>query len=224
MERILVVEDDIIIGGGIKLYLEKKNYEIVLAENIARAERALEASFDLILLDINLPDGNGLDFCRTLRQSHQIPVIFLTARDTEEDMIAGFRSGCDDYIAKPFSVEILYRRIVAVLRRFHSEQKKELFVWKNLSVDFARMQAFISGRPVKLSATEYKLLELLIQNRGQVLTRSFILEKIWDCDENFIDENTLNVHIRRLRQKIEPDAKNPQYIITVFGIGYTFGE
>ncbi len=224
MERILIVEDDVIMGGGVKLYLESKGYEAVLAENIFRAREALEIPFQLILLDINLPDGNGLDFCNEIKSRQPIPVIFLTANDTEENMIEGFRSGCDDYIAKPFSTEILYHRIVAVLRRFHTEQKQETFSYQNLTVDFARMQVSVSEQNVKLTATEYKLLELLIINKGQVLTRNQILKKIWDCDENYIDENTLNVHIRRLRQKIETDPGNPQFIITVFGIGYTFGE
>lgn len=224
MERILIVEDDVIMGGGIKLFLESKGYEAVLSENLSQAGKALESSFSLILLDINLPDGSGLDFCREIRKNGLTPVIFLTANDTEEDMIEGFKLGCDDYISKPFSVELLYQRIAAVLRRSQTKQTGERFAYQDLTVDFARMQVTVSGSPVKLSATEYKLLELLIKNKGQVLTRQQILDKIWDCDENYIDENTLNVHIRRLRQKIEKDSKTPQFIITVFGIGYTFGE
>lgn len=224
MERILIVEDDVIMGGGIKLFLESKGYEAVLSENLSQAGKALESSFSLILLDINLPDGSGLDFCREIRKNGLTPVIFLTANDTEEDMIEGFKLGCDDYISKPFSVELLYQRIAAVLRRSQTKQSGERFAYQDLTVDFARMQVTVSGNPVKLSATEYKLLELLIKNKGQVLTRQQILDKIWDCDENYIDENTLNVHIRRLRQKIEKDSKTPQFIITVFGIGYTFGE
>ena len=211
-------------GGGIKLFLESKGYEAVLSENLSQAEKMLESTFSLILLDINLPDGSGYDFCREIRKQCLTPVIFLTANDTEENMIKGFQLGCDDYISKPFSVELLYQRIAAVLRRSGQKQSGERFEYRNLSVDFARMQAAVSGSPVRLSATEYRLLELLIRNKGQVLTRQQILEKIWDCDGNFIDENTLNVHIRRLRQKIENDPKNPQFIITVFGIGYTFGE
>lgn len=224
LERILIVEDDVIIGGGIKHFLDGRGYESVIAETIGQARKMLETHFDLILLDINLPDGSGLEFCAEIRCDNAIPIIFLTANDTEENMIEGFRRGCDDYIAKPFSVELLYRRIAAVLRRSYTDREKEIFSYKELSVDFSRMQASISEVPVKLSATEYKLLELLIRNKGQVLTRSTILEKIWDCNENYIDENTLNVHIRRLRSKIEKDPKNPRFIITVFGIGYTFGE
>lgn len=148
---------------------------------------------------------------------------FLTARDTEKDMIEGFQAGCDDYIAKPFSVELLNQRIMAVLRR-STQSDSEQFEYEGLEIDFGKMQVSVNQQPVRLSGTEYKLLELLVHNRGQVMTRESILEKIWDCDENYVDENTLNVHIRRLRQKIEKNPKTPQYVHTVFGIGYTFGE
>nr|WP_305142769.1 response regulator transcription factor [Coprococcus sp. OM06-25] len=162
-----------------------------------------------------------------MRKSTKVPIIFLTARDTEADMIEGFRAGCDDYIAKPFSVELLYQRIEAVLRRSENALdgvKCERFHYGDMSVDFERMQVYISDEPIKLSVTEYRILELLIKNKGRVLTRDMIIQKIWDDNENYVDENTLNVHIRRLRQKIEKDAGNPEYVITVFGIGYTFGE
>lgn len=224
VQRLLIVEDDIIICGGVKAFLEGKGYEADCAYSLAEARNALEQSYHLVILDSNLPDGNGIELCKEIRREGKTPVIFLTANDTEKDMIEGFRAGCDDYIAKPFSVELLNQRIMAVLRRTGQEADNELFHYRELSVDFARMQAFLNQTPVKLSVTEYKLLELLIKNKGQVLTRQSILEKIWDCDQNYVDENTLNVHIHRLRQKIEKDSKNPQYIITVFGIGYTFGE
>lgn len=224
MQKILVVEDDVIICEGVKLLLENKGYEVNCAYTMEEAGLALEKPCDLVILDCNLPDGNGMDLCRELRKRGDMPVIFLTAKDTERDMIEGFQAGCDDYIAKPFSVELLSQRVMAVLRRSGGQRGKELFEYRGLSVDFQRMQVFLKGNPIKLSATEYKLLELLVKNRGQVLTRNAILEKIWDCDENFVDENTLNVHIRRLRQKLEEDARSPKYIVTVFGIGYTFGE
>lgn len=224
MQRILIVEDDVIICGGIKVYLENKGYSADCAYSADQSRKAMVNKYDLVIIDINLPDGSGLDLCSEIRQNKNIPVVFLTANDTEENMIEGFKRGCDDYISKPFSVEVLNQRIKAVLRRSQTSEKNELFSYKDLSVDFGKMQVMINGNPIKLSATEYKLLELLIKNKGQVLTRNVILEKIWDCDENYVDENTLNVHIRRLRQKIEADAKNPQYITTVFGIGYTFGE
>ncbi len=217
MQKILIVEDDIIICGGVKIFLESKGYKADCAYSLAD-------SYNLIILDINLPDGNGLDLCSIIHKERQIPVIFLSADDTDEDMIKGFKAGCDDYIAKPFSTELLNQRIMAVLRRTRQNTGNDLFQYKDMSVDFKKMQVYINNGLVKLSVTEYKLLELLIKNMGQVLTRETIIERIWDCDENFIDSNTLNVHIRRLRQKLEPDDKNPQYIRTVFGIGYTYGD
>lgn len=224
MQKILIVEDDIIICGGVKIFLEGKGYQADCAYSLAEAREALAQPYHLVILDINLPDGSGIDLCREIRAKGNLPVIFLTAKDTEQDMIQGFQTGCDDYIAKPFSVELLFQRVTAVLRRSSQNNTADVFSYHNLSVDFDKMQVFCKQEPVKLSATEYKLLELLIRNKGQVLTRESILAKIWDCDEDYVDENTLNVHIRRLRKKIEEDTKNPQYIITVFGIGYTFGE
>lgn len=224
MQKLLIVEDDIILCSGIKTFLEGNGYEVHCAYNLTEAKHALKEPYQLVILDINLPDGNGLEFCREVRQNGNIPVIFLTANDTEKDMIEGFLAGCDDYIAKPFSVELLTQRIRAVLRRSGSESTGELFCYRDLSVDFDKKQLYRDHVPIKLSATEYNLLELLVKNRGRVLTRQSILENIWDCNENYVDENTLNVHIRRLRKKIEKDSKHPEYIITVFGIGYTFGE
>ena len=212
MQKILIVEDDIIICGGIKVFLENKGYTADCAYSVSEAEKALQTQYSLILLDINLPDESGISFLTRFRKENSTPVIFLTANDTEKDMIEGFRCGCDDYIAKPFSVELLYQRITAVLRRSSASVGSDIFSYKDLTVDFGKMQVSISVQPI------------IIKNKGQVMTRNIILEKIWDCDEKYIDENTLNVHIGRLRKKIEPDTKNPQYIITVFGIGYTFGE
>lgn len=224
MQKILVVEDDVIICGGVKLLLENKGFEVECAYSLKEARLLLQKSFHLVILDCNLPDGSGIELCRELRERKSVSVIFLTANDTEKDMIEGFQAGCDDYIAKPFSVELLVQRVMAVLRRSSVGAVRDLFEYRELAVDFQRMQVFLKGNPIKLSATEYKLLELLVKNKGQVLTRNTILEKIWDCNENYVDENTLNVHIRRLRQKLEEDAREPRYIVTVFGIGYTFGE
>ena len=224
MQRILIVEDDIIICGGVKIFLESKGYKADCVYSLAQAERALASSYSLIILDINLPDGSGLDLCSRIHKERHVPVIFLSADDTDEDMIKGFKAGCDDYIAKPFSTELLNQRIMAVLRRTEQGINNDLFQYKDMSVDFDKMQVLVNNNLVKLSVTEYKLLELLIKNKGQVMTRETIIERIWGCDESFIDGNTLNVHVRRLRQKLEPDDKDPQYIRTVFGIGYTYGD
>lgn len=211
-------------AGGVTAFLEGKGYLADCVYSLREARERFNKSYQLLILDCNLPDGSGLDLCREFRRSSNIPVIFLTALDTEADMIEGFRAGCDDYIAKPFSVELLNQRIMAVLRRSDAIQDRERFYYGDLSIDFGKMQVYIEEKPVKLSSTEYKLLELLVRNHGQVMTRESILEQIWDCNGNYVDENTLNVHVRRLRQKIEKDSGHPRYIITVFGIGYTFGE
>lgn len=224
MDKILIVEDDIMMCGGVKIFLEEKGCQVSTAFSYKEAVAQLGRAYDLVLLDHNLPDGTGMELCKRLRLRSNVPIIFMTAMDTNEDMIAGFQAGCDDYISKPFSLELLYERMQAVLRRSKGSGTKELFQYLDMTVDFDRMQVMIKESVVRLSATEYKLLELLIRNQGQVLTRDAILANIWDCDENYVDENTLNVHIRRLRQKLEEDSKNPKYIITVFGIGYTFGE
>lgn len=226
MQSILIIEDDVIINGGIKIFLEKQGYAADCAYTAVEAEEMLKKQYDLVILDINLPDGNGLELCSKIRRTSDTPVIFLTANDTDQNILEGFEHGCDDYISKPFSVEILNSRIKAVLRRSQADNKNadNIFLFKGLKVDFNRMQVSLDDLPVKLSATEYRLLEILIKNRGQVLTRETLFEKVWDVDGNFIDENTLSVHIKRLRQKLDEDSKNPKYIITVFGIGYTFGE
>ncbi len=224
MRPILIAEDDTVINSGIKYFLEKQGYRADSVFSCAGVKAAAINEYSLIVLDINLPDGNGLELCGEIREVSNIPIIFLTANDTDEDMINGFKWGCDDYIPKPFSTEILLQRIKAVLRRAGSNDERNIFTYKGLSVDFDRMAVSVESNPVKLSATEYKLLEVLIKNKGHVLTRNMLFEKVWDIDGNYIDENTLSVHIRRLRNKLGDDSKNPKYIITVFGIGYTFGE
>lgn len=224
MRPILIAEDDMVINNGIKYFVEKHGYGTASVFTCAGVRDAVLDEYSLIILDVNLPDGNGLELCRKIRESSDIPVIFLTANDTDEDMINGFKSGCDDYIPKPFSTEVLLQRIKAVLRRTPVADGRDIFTYKGLSVDFGKMTVFVESQPVKLSATEYKLLEVLIKNKGQVMTRDMLFEKVWDIDGNYIDENTLSVHIRRLRNKLGEDSKSPKYIITVFGIGYTFGE
>lgn len=224
MKHILIVEDDEALGNGVKLFFEQKGFGCELVDTYPKAKFALSRQWELVILDWNLPGGTGMELLKSIRRESTLPVIFLTAKDTNEDMLEGFEAGCDDYIAKPFDINILYQRVLAVFRRSQGGEEKELFRYGELTVDFLRMQVMLEQNPVKLSATEYKLLELLVRNKGQVLTRGQILEKVWDIDDNFVDENTLNVHIRRLRAKIEPDPKKPKYIVTVFGIGYTFGE
>lgn len=221
MAKIFLLEDERKLSDGIKISLEKDSHRVVQAFNCKEAHSLLSEHFDLYLLDINLPDGNGIDFCKEVKKRYSAPVVFLTADDTENDMLAGFGAGCDDYIAKPFSLAVLNKKVLAVLRM--TKENKNIFTYNGLTVDFDKMSASIDETPCKLTVTEYRLLEYMVKNKGRVLTRNMLLEQLWDIDGNFIDENTLSVHIKRLRGKLEKDRKNPEYIKTVFGIGYCFG-
>ncbi len=223
MANILILEDEKVLSDGIRISLEKDGHTISQAFCCHEATMHIEKAFDLYLLDIRLPDGNGLDVCREIRESHAAPVIFLTANDTETDMLKGFAAGCDDYIAKPFPLAVLSKKVSAVLRLAGDAQSRNLFRYQDLTVDYDKMTAAVDGHDCNLTATEYRLLEYMVRHSGRVLTRSMLLENIWDIAGDFIDENTLSVHIRRLRSKLERDAKNPEYIKTVFGIGYCFG-
>lgn len=221
---ILIVEDDKILNKGLTFSMKQNGYNIISAFNSREGSRALlDNTVDLIILDINLPDRSGLDLCSDIRKNSDKPILFLTANDTEQDVIKGFQSGCDDYIFKPFSIEVLKQRISAVLRR--SEVKEEN-VYKSgaVKINFDKMEVSKDEEIIKVTPKEYKLLELLVKNNGKVLKRETILEKLWDVNGEFVDANSLSVTVKRLRQKIEDDIKNPKYVITVFGIGYTWSE
>ena len=178
---------------------------------------------DAILLDVTLPDGDSREYLEVLRKTTEIPVIFLTARNTEKDMIKGFDAGADDYVTKPFSIPLLTRRLKALLKR-SSVRNDGRYSAGDLLYDFEKKILFKKDKEVSLSRTESKILEILIQNRNQVLTWETLLEKIWDIDGNFVDKNTLSVNISRLRDKIENDKRNPEWILTVFGIGYKWSD
>ena len=197
-----------------------RNIWIKMIEAVCTGRLIILKKYDLFLLDINLPDGNGMNFCQKIRQTSQLPVLFLTANDTEEDMLNGYDVGCDDYISKPFSIDVLRRKVSAILKRTITETAR--IQYKDLEVDMEKCLVLLNGEEVHLSATEYKLLCYLIQHKGTVVTKAMLLENLWDKDGNFIDDNTLRVNIKRLRQKLKDD--NQEYIVTVFGIGYTFGE
>lgn len=220
MPQILLLEDDAALSHGIALAL-KASGRIVPCATLAEARQALDTQrFDLLLLDVNLPDGSGLDLCREVRRTSAVPILFLTARDAEYDEVAGLEAGADDYIVKPFSLAVLRARVGAALRR--STQPDEVVQSGDLTLDFSR-QVFLRGdTPLTLSPTEQRLLRLLIQNAGRTLSRDLLLERVWDGGA-FVDENTLSVTIRRLRQKIESDPKKPVHLRTVYGIGYVWG-
>lgn len=226
MAEVFILEDDKMLGRGISLALDKDGYEVTFAHNYVEGiNMCSKKIFDIYLLDINLPDGDGRTFCGELRKYTDNPVIFITANDTENDIIQGYDTGCDDYISKPFSLKVLRKKIEIIMKKSKSavEQNNGSCIQAgNLTIDMDKMTVLKDGGPCRLTATEYKLLEYLAVNKGKVVTRNAILENLWDIDGSYIDENTLSVNIGRLRKKLENDPKNPAHIITVFGIGYTF--
>ena len=214
-QQILLIEDDSALGRGVAVALTEPGRIVALARDLQQARQRWEQqSFDLVVLDLNLPDGNGLDFLRWLRQRSEVPVLILTANDLESDEVAGLTLGADDYVTKPFSLAVLRARVSNLLRR--RTRPEETFTDPPFVFDFARMQFFRDGVPVELSRTEQRLLRLLTENRGHTLTREQLLEKVWDGGE-FVDENALSVAVKRLRDKLT-DAP----IKTVYGLGYTW--
>jgi len=219
--KIFVLEDDEAIGIGLSYTLESEKYEVTLVKTAAEAKRVIEnESFDLCILDLTLPDGNGYEICSLIKSKGDTPVIFLTAYDDEVNVVTGFDLGADDYISKPFRVRELLARIKSVLRRYSKETADGIVKIGDLSVNTAEARVMLNGEEIVLTAMEYRLLLSFINNRGSVLTRRKLLEEIWDVDGDFVNDNTLTVYIKRLRDKIEEDANDPQYIKTVRGLGY----
>ena len=222
MKDLLIVEDDRALGEGIRLALQAPELRLQLCHTLAEAGAlAARQPFDLLILDINLPDGNGLDFLRALRQEHAVPVILLTANDLETDIVAGLELGADDYITKPFSLAVLRARVHAQLRRGTPAQTERVEI-DRFSFDFGRMEFQRDGQPVELSKTEQKLLRLLVENRGRTLTRAQLVDRIWTDGAAYVDENALSVTVKRLRDKLEATPSKPRYIKTVYGLGYTW--
>lgn len=231
--RLLLLEDDDAIAMGLKYSLEKEGYEVICAKNKLEALNSWQDSFfDLCILDINLPDGNGYDVCRTIKSKEDVPVIFLTASDAEVNVIMGLEMGADDYVCKPFRIGELMARIKTVLRRSGRNIDSEaggndgILAIKNVRIHTGEAKVGIvnetTGKEdmVELTALEYRLLLSFCNNRGTVMTRSRLLENMWDVNGDFVNDNTLTVYIKRLRDKIEKDPADPQIIKTIRGIGY----
>ena len=219
--RIFVLEDDEAIGIGLSYTLESEKYEVTLVKTVAEAKKTVEnEEFDLYILDLTLPDGNGYEVCSLIKSKGDLPVIFLTAYDDEIDVVTGFELGADDYISKPFRVRELLARVKSVLRRYSKDNADGIVKIGELSVNTAEARVLLRGEEVILTAMEYRLLLSFVNNRGTVLTRRKLLEEIWDVDGDFVNDNTLTVYIKRLRDKIENDPNDPQYIKTVRGMGY----
>ena len=224
MKNILMVEDDSTIAFAVKYAVEQESFNLDIAENLENARKIVNSKeYDLILLDVMLPDGNGYEFLKQLREHDEdTPVIFLTACDEEVNIVMGLDIGGDDYITKPFRVRELISRINAILRRKGKSQdsNKKILKFKNISIHTLEARVFKNNEEIFLTSAEYKLLLILIQNKNMVLSRAQILEKLWDVTYDFINDNTLSVYIKRLREKIEDDSSKPQYILTVRGLGY----
>ena len=224
MRNILMVEDDSTIAFAVKYAVEQEGFNLDIAENLENARKIVNSKeYDLILLDVMLPDGNGYEFLKQLREHDEdTPVIFLTARDEEVNIVMGLDIGGDDCITKPFRVRELISRINAILRRKGKSQdsNKKILKFKNISIHTLEARVFKNNEEIFLTSAEYKLLLILIQNKNMVLSRAQILEKLWDVTYDFINDNTLSVYIKRLREKIEDDSSKPQYILTVRGLGY----
>ena len=222
MTNILMVEDDSTIAFGVKYALEQEGFNIDICRDLESSRKNInEKEYNIILLDVTLPDGNGYEFCEEVRKSQDIPIIFLTACDEEVNIVMGLDIGGDDYITKPFRVRELISRIKAVLRRKgNNNDNKKILKFKNLSIHTLEARVFKNREEIFLTSVEYKLLLILIQNNNVVLSRSKILENLWDVTYDFVNDNTLTVYIKRLREKIEDDATDPKLILTVRGLGY----
>ena len=226
MKQILLVEDDKTIVMGLEYTLRQEGYGVTVCYNAAQARKVLaEPHFDLALLDLSLPDGSGYDLCKAIRAQSDMPVVFLTACDEEVNIVMGLDMGADDYITKPFRIRELLSRLRTVLRRAEGkgENRDELSLG-NVSINTRQAKVTKDGEEILLTALEYRLLLTLAAHPGQVLTRTQLLEGIWDIAGDFVTDNTLSVYIKRLREKIEDDPQNPQLIHTMRGLGYKAGE
>ena len=222
MKDLLIVEDDPTLGEGIRLALQAPELRPQLCRSLADAGELLSRrSFDLLILDINLPDGNGLDLLRALRRESEVPVILLTANDLETDIVAGLELGAEDYITKPFSLAVLRARVNAQLRRGKGAGN-EVVETGEFVFDFGRMEYRKKGKLVELSKTEQRLLRLLVQNRGTTLSRGDLVDRVWTDGAEYVEENALSVTVKRLRDKLEDMPSKPRYIKTVYGLGYTW--
>ncbi len=222
MDRILLVEDDATIIRTLQQFLKDEGFAVGTVDRQALAEKALvEGQWDLALVDISLAEGNGFAVCACAK-SQGVPVIFLTASSDEYSVVTGLDMGADDYIAKPFRPRELISRIRGVLRR--SGKRQRVISLGDLTVDTDKAAVTRDGQSLQLSALEYKLLLVFLNNKGRVLSRDYLLEEIWDSAGDFVGDNTLTVYIKRLREKLEPDPQQPQYILTVRGLGYKLEE
>jgi DNA-binding response OmpR family regulator len=225
MTHVLLVDDDTSIVSNLRTFLNQEGFQVTSANNQKETIDLLDSGqyhFDLALLDVSLPDGSGFSLCSAIKANSDIPVIFLTASDDEYSVVAGLDLGADDYISKPFRPRELISRMNSVLRRYH--RGSQPLEYHELKADTVRGLVYKNNVELTLSALEYRLLLLFLSNQGIVLTRSRLLEELWDMAGEFVNDNTLTVYIKRLREKIEADPAHPEYIKTIRGLGYKLGD
>ena len=226
MKRIFFVEDDLSLINGLAFAMRKQGYELDIARTGTEAGQLwADGKYDLVILDVSLPDGSGFDLCKKIRKTSRVPIMFLTAADEETDIIMGLDIGGDDYITKPFKLAIFLSRVNALLRRSENFNQTETELNSNgIRICLLSREVRKNGMLVELTASEFKLLRLFMENPNIVLSPEQILSRLWDCDENFIDSNTLTVYIRRLRTKIEDNPAEPRNIVTVRRMGYRWNS
>lgn len=220
MKHILLVEDNDTIIMGLKYSLEQENFKVISAQNVSEFNGKIDKNdIDLVLLDVSLPDGNGFEICKEIKSKKDIPVIFLTAQDEETSVVLGLDLGADDYIVKPFRTRELISRINSVLRRYgHNESN--LIQYKNIKIDTSSAKVYKDNEEIIFTSLEYKILLMLFSNQNKLISREQLLEKIWDIAGNFVNDNTLTVYIKRIREKLGDEI----IIKTVRGLGYRIGE
>lgn len=219
--KIVIIEDDKKLNDGICLALKDPERSFYQCSTLAQAQQYLKKyTPDLILLDVSLPDGNGIDFLKEIRRKSTVPVILITANNMELDIVTGLEAGANDYITKPFSLMVLRARVAVQLR--NPIKTSGAVTIDHFSFDFNKMLFLKDGRPIELSKTEQRLLRILVENKGTTLKRSYLTDTVWQGDTEYVDEHALTVTVKRLRDKLENDSADPQYIKTVYGIGYTW--
>ena len=222
MKKILLVEDNEIIVMGLKYTLEQEEFQVIVAKNgLESKEKLIQGDIDLILLDVSLPDENGFTICKEVKSKYDIPVIFLTAKDEETSVVLGLDLGADDYIIKPFRTRELVSRINSVLRRYgKKEEDTNIIKYKNIKIDKGAAKVYKDNQEIIFTNLEYRILLMLFSNQNKLISREILIEKIWDIAGNFVNDNTLTVYIKRIREKLGDES----IIKTVRGLGYRIGD
>lgn len=221
MKKILLIEDNEAIIMGLKYSLEQENFQVISAKTAKESKEKLDnKNIDIVLLDVSLPDGNGFEICKEIKEKNDMPIIFLTAQDEETSIVLGLDLGADDYIVKPFRTRELISRIKSVLRRYGKKEENNIIQYKDIKIDTISAKVYKNNKEIIFTSLEYRILLMLFTNQNKLITREQLLEKIWDITGNFVNDNTLTVYIKRIREKLEDDS----IIKTVRGLGYRIGD